>query len=198
VPDETDETTTRALQELFLQYGPPLVLKCDNGSAFRSELLQTLLGAWRVVPLFSPPCTPRYNGACEAANHALKSRTQQQAEFSGHPEQWTAEDLEQARRHSNELYLPDERAWLTAQEHWNAEPPIDDNERQTFLDTVARIRGELPTRLTAHNAPSTSPPELAKLDRRVLRRALVELGLLTTTRRSIALPLSRRKMARIL
>jgi transposase InsO family protein len=66
VPDETAETTVDALRALFAEHGPPLVLKSDNGPAFKSGLVKELLADWGVVPLRSPPVTPRYNGACEA------------------------------------------------------------------------------------------------------------------------------------
>jgi hypothetical protein len=194
---ETDDITAEALTGLFLEYGPPLVLKSDNGSAFKSQRLQDLLAAWRVTPLFSPPRMPRYNGACEAGNHALKDRTRQEAALRGHPDFWTSADLEVARRHSNELYLPDERTVMTAQEHWHWQAPICDNERQTFLDTVSSIQRELSTRLAANVTQPVTDHAQAALQRSVLRRALVELGLLTVTRRLITLPLNRRKMARI-
>jgi hypothetical protein len=42
--------------------GPPLVLKSDNGSAFASQEVQLLLDRNSVIPLFSPPYWPRYNG----------------------------------------------------------------------------------------------------------------------------------------
>jgi hypothetical protein len=62
VLDETAETTAAVLQLLFAQHGAPLVLKSDNGSPFISRLLYELLAAWQVVPLFSPPRVPAYNG----------------------------------------------------------------------------------------------------------------------------------------
>ena len=70
VPDETEGTTCAALEALFAEYGAPLVLKSDNGSAFRSGLLGDLLAQHGVTALFSPAVTPRYNGACEAGNGA--------------------------------------------------------------------------------------------------------------------------------
>ncbi len=197
VPDEAEDTTAGALQRLFHEFGAPLVLKSDNGPAFKSQRLHELLAAWDVVPLFSPPRTPRYNGACEAANHALKVRTWQQAEFSGHPAHWTSADLAVARHHTNELHVPSEKCPFTAHELWTCQTPIGHNERQTFLSTVARIGHELcllPT--TDPSLPQAPDPPF--LQRRVLRRALVELGLLSVTRRSISLPINRRKMAKIL
>ena len=62
VPDETEGTTCAALEALFAEYGALLVLKSDNGSAFRSGLLGDLLAQHGVTALFSPAVTPRYNG----------------------------------------------------------------------------------------------------------------------------------------
>ncbi len=83
VLDETAESTAAVLRLLFAQHVAPLVLKSDNGSAFISRLLYKLLGAWEVVPLFSPPQMPEYNGACEAGIGVLKVRTNSLAARGG-------------------------------------------------------------------------------------------------------------------
>jgi transposase InsO family protein len=104
VLDETAETTIDALQWLFLEHDPPLVLKSDNGSGFISDAMRGFLDHWEVTPLFSPPRTPEYNGSIEAANGALKTHTHEQAARQGRTGYWTADDLEAARRMANELY----------------------------------------------------------------------------------------------
>src|SRR5581483_717564 len=71
--------TCDALRALFLEYGPPLVIKSDNGSPFIAEDTGQVLAAWGVTHLFSPPQTPEYNGACEAGIGGLKTRTHEQA-----------------------------------------------------------------------------------------------------------------------
>lgn len=86
VADVTTETAVAELQLLFLIHGAPLVLKSDNGSAFRAGGLKRLLGRWQVWPLYSPPGKPGYNGAIEASIGALKKRTAYQAERAGHAE----------------------------------------------------------------------------------------------------------------
>ncbi|MGO9115735.1 MAG: hypothetical protein ACLP9L_41545 [Thermoguttaceae bacterium] len=50
VLDETTETTIDALQWLFLEHGPPLVLKSDNGSGFIAQTMHGFFG-----PLAGPP-----------------------------------------------------------------------------------------------------------------------------------------------
>src|SRR5262249_52130608 len=83
---------TGALTSLFVQHGPPLVLKSDNGSAFGAGVVQELLAGVGVIPLFSPPYWPRDNGSIEAGIGAMKSRTERQGERAGRARQvdWPA------------------------------------------------------------------------------------------------------------
>src|SRR5262249_3061484 len=62
----TADEALLALQSLLALHGPPLVLKTDNGSPFCAGPTLDFLHQTRVIPLFSPPRTPRYNGAIEA------------------------------------------------------------------------------------------------------------------------------------
>jgi len=73
VPDATAREALPVLETFVRQYGAPLVLKSDNGSAFISQEFQTWLADWRIVPLFSPVRMPRYNGACEAGIGGAKT-----------------------------------------------------------------------------------------------------------------------------
>jgi transposase InsO family protein len=65
VPDEAAVTAAAALAALFREHGPPLVLKSDNGSAFRAEALGALLAAGA-----SGICSPRR--ACPALTAPAK------------------------------------------------------------------------------------------------------------------------------
>ena len=47
----TGEFVAARLDELFAQYGPPLVLKRDNGSNLNSEAVNAVLSRWLVIPL---------------------------------------------------------------------------------------------------------------------------------------------------
>jgi len=67
------EVVAARLDELFRKYGPPLVLKRDNGSNLNSEAVEEVLSRWLVVPLNSPPHYPPYNGGMERAQRDLKS-----------------------------------------------------------------------------------------------------------------------------
>ena len=94
VSDATADEALLVLESLFHTYGPPLVLKSDNGSAFISHRWKELLERWQIAPLLSPPRTPRYNGSCEAGIGAGKTRTAYLAARQGRAGLWTSDDLE--------------------------------------------------------------------------------------------------------
>jgi hypothetical protein len=62
VSDQTKLVAVAVLESLFLEHGPPLVLKNDNGSASKSEVFQAMLARYGVAWLPSPPRKPQYNG----------------------------------------------------------------------------------------------------------------------------------------
>jgi transposase InsO family protein len=68
----TGELVAQRLEELFRQFGAPLVLKRDNGSNLNSEAVDEVLGRWLVIPLNSPPHYPPYNGGIERSQRELK------------------------------------------------------------------------------------------------------------------------------
>jgi transposase InsO family protein len=103
VPSKAAAPVLDALRALVLQFGPPLVLKCDNGSPFIAEDLQVWLAQTDIFPLFSPVRTPQYNGGCEAGNGSLERRTEELAARAGRPALWTCDDAEGARRMANEV-----------------------------------------------------------------------------------------------
>jgi hypothetical protein len=197
VPDETATTTRDALVALFREFGPPLVLKSDNGSAFKADVLN-LLAEWQVIPLRSPPQTPRYNGSCEAGIGGLKNRTRHQAALAGHPGHWTSDDAEAARRYTNECHYPNGHRQPTALDLWQSRTPIDQAEREQIHLTVERIRSQMNQTMDPLWRRSLNAADEAAIHRRVVRRALVDLGILSVTWRSITLPLKPRKWARIM
>ena len=67
------EAIAAYLDQLFAQYGPPLVLKRDNGSIFNNRAVDAVLSQWLVLPLNSPPYCPRYNGGIEHGIGELKA-----------------------------------------------------------------------------------------------------------------------------
>jgi transposase InsO family protein len=153
VMDEKAEPTEAALRMLFTLHGAPLVLKSDNGSAFISHVLHSLLDRWQVVPLFSPPRMPEYNGACEAGIGAMQVRTFSLAAQAGRCVLWTSEDLEAARQQANTFYRPGSHRGPTRSACWALRLPITPDERAAFALSLARcsqrVRDSL-TGLPAH------------------------------------------------
>jgi transposase InsO family protein len=180
---------------LFTVYGAPLVLKSDNGSAFRAARYQGLLRRFQVWPLYSPPGKPWYNGAIEASIGSLKTRTQFAALRRGHEEEWTSADLERAREEANTVARPRGPAGLTPAEAWEARRPPISTEREHFGATV-RIREEERRRQEGLGREvELDHYEQAGLHRRVLEAALVQHGYLWLTRRRIPQRLFGRKVA---
>lgn len=77
------ETVAARLERLFVQYGPPLVLKRDNGSNLNQRAVDEVLARYLVVPLNSPPHYPPYNGGIEGAVRELKPPLVEQLRASG-------------------------------------------------------------------------------------------------------------------
>lgn len=72
------ETLGRHLERLFKKFGPPLMLKRDNGGDLDCEVVNAVLTRHAVIPLNSPRYWPRYNGAMERANGEVKPAIERQ------------------------------------------------------------------------------------------------------------------------
>ena len=77
------ETVAVHLEQLFLQHGPPLVLKRDNGSNLNQQAVDEVLARYLVLPLNSPPHYPPYNGGMERAVRELKTPLREKILTSG-------------------------------------------------------------------------------------------------------------------
>jgi transposase InsO family protein len=77
------ETVAGHLEQLFLRYGPPLVLKRDNGSNLNQQAVDALLARYLVIPLNSPPHYPPYNGGIECAMREMKAPLHEKILASG-------------------------------------------------------------------------------------------------------------------
>lgn len=195
VPDQTAATTLAVLRSLIGEHGAPLIIKSDNGSAFKSHELSELLDKHRIVWLPSPPRTPQYNGSCEAGISSMKKRTCYFAARGGRTDCCTTDDLGAARRQANELNRPHGHLGPTPLEFWAPRPPIPDTERTRLATAIARHR----TRVLAErpDIDTNNRNHQHQVHREAVRRALVELDLLTITRRPIPLPIRAKKVARI-
>lgn len=82
------------LESLFQRFGPPLLLKKDNGSPYNNQYVDALLLEWNVVPLNSPPGYPQYNAAIEKGIRDLKENLEERIEGDGRVDAATASHLE--------------------------------------------------------------------------------------------------------
>jgi transposase InsO family protein len=196
VPDLT-AVVQRALASLFAIHGPPLVLKMDNGSAFLADDLQKFFTLVGVIPLFSPPYFPRYNGAAEAGIGSLKTRTEAQAVLQGHPGHWTWNDAATAQLQANATARPRSETGPTADDLWHDRTAITVSERELFQATLQRRRIEARLECSKPHDETLSKPEHRALDRKAISRTLVELGYLLFSRRRIALPIKKQKVTNI-
>jgi transposase InsO family protein len=197
VEDPVAWEVVSALASLFAVHGAPLVLKSDNGSPFSAGSTRALLAAFGVTALFSPPRTPRYNGAAEAGIGSLKTRTETHSVRQGRPGWWTWDDVEAARAEANATARPQGPSGPTPDESWNARRPVLPAERHLFQAAVERLRTQ---ERGDHQLATERPLSLSQeaiVERRAVRRALEERGYLLYSRRRLPLPIRRQKAARI-
>jgi len=69
----TSRDVRRYLEQAFIMYGPPLVLKHDGDAIFHTPRITTLLEDYQVLDLTSPPGHPGYNGKQERSMRDIKS-----------------------------------------------------------------------------------------------------------------------------
>lgn len=119
--------TVNAKNELFSGASSRIHLRCAQVGR---------LGLQRSFSsLFSPPYTPRYNGACEAGIGGLKARTHHLAAVDGRPGRWSCEDVEAARRMADEEHYPRRLRGLTAAEAWSArQSPVTNKKFASSVD----------------------------------------------------------------
>lgn len=178
VADQTAATAIAALDRLFAEHGPPLVLKIDNGAAFRAADFKEFLSGHGVAPLHSPRRRPKYNGGVERANQTLKAGTIHQARRRGSIDQWSAADVERARQFANQTTRPWGKDGPAPLEAWQQREPLEPDHRQHFAATLARLRAELGP-APATTAGSTDGHYIQSAhERRALSKALQQTGLL--------------------
>jgi transposase InsO family protein len=194
VPDQTAVAAAAAMKPLLDQFGPPLVLKSDNGSAFISEDFGQMLTDREVAWLPSPPRKPWYNGGCEAGNGSMRTRTDHFAEPAGG--NWTRESMEAARHQANELTRPQGHRGPTPSNLWSTRVPIGPQQRKQFLAAVERHRAEIIAERKS-NLNLKNKNHQRQVQRQAVRRALLECGLLTITWRSVSPPLNPKKRDKI-
>jgi len=195
VEEESAEHTAHLLERLFAQYGPPLVIKCDNGSTLIAEEIQRLRELYEVEVLLSPPQWPQYNGSCEAGNGSIKIRAHHIACAHGRVTVWSCDDIESACLQANELVVLTRYNGLSPDEVWDGKDPITKEERKDFRKDLQKEREdglkELSDRLSEMANKKERTEAFAKAERDAVRRTLESSGLLTEKRRRIPLPKKR-------
>jgi transposase InsO family protein len=194
LPALTEEVTRAVLARLFTWHGAPLVLKVDNGSAFRAWEFQEFLQASGVLPLYSPPSCPGYNGSIEAAIGSLKRRTEEHARLAGRAGRWEFADLKAAQAMANGSH-PRRLNGRTPTSVWQSRPALSCLQRVVFELTVARQRRQVRDELGIPQDEMLDHWRGSAVDRRAIERALVEHGHLLFTRRRIPLTIRPRKVA---
>lgn len=194
LPAVTEEATQVALRRLFAWYGAPLILKVDNGSAFRALAFQEFLQSYAVIPLYSPPSRPSYNGAIEAAIGSLKKRTEERAQAEGRAGRWELADLTAAQAAANTSH-PRRLNGRTPTSVWESRQIIGPVERVAFKLTVERQRFQIRGELGIAQEEPLDHWRQSAVDRLAIERALVEHGHLLFTRRRIPLVIKPGKVA---
>lgn len=195
VAEATALTTLAALHALFAAWGRPLLLKADNGGPFRAGAVADLLDEEGVTVLYSPPYTPRYNGAIEAGIGSLKTRAHEAAARQGRPGAWTCADVEAAREEANLFGRPRGAAGPTPAENWATRVAISEEQRRKFIEGV---ESEMAKRerdgYDAREGEGQHHTDAATRRREAISAALVAQGYLSYTRRRIPLPIPRAKL----
>jgi hypothetical protein len=192
------KTSAAALEALFQQHGPPLVVKADN--AFYAQVLNDLFKRYSVIPLLSPPGCPSYNGACEAGIGGLQTAIHIEAARFDRPGEWTCDDVEKARRVANAEHRPWGLAQPTPDQAWASRAPILPLLRQALAATVDRLIPD--AKLELHIDPNIPWLQLNRWKqgavlREAVRRALVEHGILRIRRKRFSQPITTTKTAGI-
>jgi transposase InsO family protein len=194
---QSSEVVIASLKTLFRWCGLPLILKMDNGSAFVAEEVKAFLTRHRVLPLYSPPGTPAYNGSVEAGIGSLEVRAFYESARHDRPGQWTSDDIAVARLQANATVRRFGPNSPTPDQAWNARTPITDLDSHLFRQAYDRER----QRACAERAHAPDEPEShwlrASIDRVALSRALIQRGLLFIRSRRVTPPITLRSASRI-
>ncbi|HEX5271048.1 MAG TPA: DDE-type integrase/transposase/recombinase [Gemmataceae bacterium] len=179
----TAECVVQVLLALFIEHGPPLVLKSDNGSQFIAEATLSLLCTWHVEPLFNPPRRPAYNGGLERTHPILKGYTEAAAAAQGRPAGILREDLQTARQNANRFTRRLGDDGPTAAEAWHTRQPISPELRLAFRRTVEAHRPAARAVRGLSDDTALNHYQRAAIDRDAIRDALLDHDLLEITPR---------------
>ena len=178
-----------ALTTLFLALGAPLLLKADNGGAFKGKDTRALLARHGVTALYSPPYTPEYNGACEGGGGSLKRRAAHQAHLRGSAGCWSRADLAEAQGQANTTARPWGATGPTPAERLAGRRPVQPGERRAFQRTRREHIDIMLETYEAEHGRMAPCPERASIERLATQRALCEHGYLRFRRGRLSTPI---------
>ena len=175
------------------------MVKADNGSHFRNHAVEALLAEHGIMPLWSPPYYPRFNGAVEAGIGTFKARLRIIAGRDDQVGGVTDDHIEGARLLCNRWVGT--AGGISPEQWWEHGERITSEEREAFQQLVAahqeRIRAQLSTwATTAQPAVAPAQPDDITLDdaahRRAVIAALAAANVVSIRSRRIPQPLSAR------
>lgn len=188
VPEETGWQVRQALESLFILYGPPLVLKSDNGMQFKISQIESFLCAKGVIHLWSPKYYPQYNGSIESGIGTLKVHSHHEAARNARPGQWTCDDCEGAHQLANEIARPRGSRGPSARHLWDKRTSISYEERYLFNLRVDIEMGEHFREKKKEKGDEITNDDVAEAVREAVTAALVAYGYLLIRRRRISPP----------
>ena len=152
--------------------------------------LWILLG---ILYLKSPPYAPWYNGSVESGIGTVKVYVHHMAARHNHPEYWTCDDLEAARRRANYYHKPHGLDGPNANELWATRKRISAPKRQAFRQQVLERWAAIITAEQNEHGCELNKPDLARAVRSAIQWVLISEGILSVRRRRISPPIKRRK-----
>jgi transposase InsO family protein len=196
-PGESATLVITVLASLFRWFGAPLVLKLDNGGPFITDELKDLLRQHGVLPLYSPPRLPRYNGSVEAGIGSIKTRAFWRAALAARPGQWTVDDIEAAVCEANTEGRPRGSDAPSPDDAWLSRIPITQAQRDALHARYAALAAEEYARRGLPPMTRLQHQEQASIDRVAISHALIDNGFLLIRRRRITPPVSRLRTRKI-
>jgi len=194
-PAEDAKTAGDLLEALIRIHGAPLVIKVDNGGAFRSDRFQALCKKHRILPLYSPPYTPKYNGAVETGMGTLKTHAHYESARHDRPGEWTCDDVEAARLRGNACGRPRGADGPTPDEAWDNGVRFTEADRVHLREVYEKEYKEEAERRGILPLIGPNGKEKNSIDRAAISSALIKCGFLYVRRRRITPPVSQRKAA---
>ena len=160
-----------------------------------------LLEKHGVIPLFSPPYTPRFNGSIESGFSRVKVHAHYRSARYDRAGMWTSGDVAMARHRGNWLTRPRGPQEPSPREGWANRGRISHRLRSRLREAYEAAIEELTQKAIEENGIlpliGPSPKEKAAIERNAVAQALVKCELLEIRRKRFTPTVSSRIPARI-